>query len=142
MLLENIFVTMKMLQHRWTETKFVCRKIGVEKQQREKSDSDNKREFEGNGKFDRNSFTSPALHPPSFYPRLCHNSTSGDSAFQGLLVSLAALISAMNSQLFVFVQQNPGLFMTVYHEGNLTKSSPCYWVSQINDIHWQTWVKQ
>lgn len=24
----------------------------------------------------------------------------------------------------MFVQQNPGLFMTVYHEGNLTKSSP------------------
>lgn len=61
-----------------------------------------------------------------FYPRLCHNSASGNSAFQGLLLSLAGLISAMNSHLFVFVQQNPELFMTVYHEGNLTQS--CLWV--------------
>lgn len=38
-------------------------------------------------------------------------------------MSVAALISAMNRQLFMFVQQNPGLFMTVYHEGNLAKSS-------------------
>ncbi len=72
----------------------------------------------------------------------CHNSASGDSAFQGLLLSLAAFISAMNSQLFVFVQLNPGLFMTVYHGGNLAKSPPHYWVSQINDIQCQSWVKQ
>jgi len=60
------------------------------------------------------------LYIPShgFYLEPCHNFTSGDSAFQGLLPSLAALISAMNRQLFVFVQLNPGLFMTVYHGGD------------------------
>lgn len=52
--------------------------------------------------------------------------TSGDNAFKGLLVSLAALISAMNSQLFVFVQLNPVLFMTVYHGGSLAESPAHY----------------
>ncbi len=96
---------------------------------------------------ERGSYTGNSSHfSPSpghgFYLWLCHNSASGDSAFQGLLLSLAAFISAMNSQLFVFVQLNPGLFMTVYHGGNLAKSPPHYWVSQINDIQCQSWVKQ
>lgn len=87
-------------------------------------------------------YTSGPSPSRDFYPKPCHNSTSGDSAFQGLLLSLAALISSMNSQLFVFVQLNPGLFMTVYHGGNLAKSPPRYWVTQIIDIHCQSWVKQ
>lgn len=78
----------------------------------------------------------------AFDPKPCHSSMSGDRAFRGLLVSLAALISAMNSQLFVFVQLNPGLFMTVYHGGSLAKSPLHYWVSEINDILSQSSVKQ
>ena len=48
----------------------------------------------------------------------------------------------MNSHLFVFVQLNAELFMTVYHGWNPTKNSPHYRVSQINDIQHQTWDKQ
>lgn len=87
-------------------------------------------------------YTSSPSPSHGFHPESCHNFVSGDSAFQGLLVSLAALISAMNSQLFVFVQLNPGLFMTVYHGGSLCMGRPHYWVSKINDIHHQSWVKQ
>lgn len=71
-------------------------------------------------------YTSSPSPSHGFHPEPCHNSLSGDSAFQGLLVSLAALISAMNSQLFVFVQLNPVLFMTVYHGGSLSKGPPHY----------------
>lgn len=142
-LLENIVVMMKLWQRRWAEQWFVWRKIRLGREQKDEEwfrlNNNNNKNSQGLQEFVD---TPTASTSRGFYLRLCHNSTSGDSAFQGLLLSLAALISAMNSQLFVFVQQHPGLLMTVYHEGNLSKSSPCYWVSQINDIHWQTWVKQ
>lgn len=65
--------------------------------------------------FLRTSWPSPSS---PYYLWLYHNSTRGKSVFQGVLLSLAALMRAMNSQLFVFGQPDPWLFMTVYHEGN------------------------
>ena len=66
----------------------------------------------------KRAYTPSAPHPP-LLSTLSQAPTDGDSVFQVLLVSLAALISPMNSQLFLFVQLNPGIFMTVYHGGCL-----------------------
>lgn len=47
----------------------------------------------------------------------------------------------MNRPLFMFVQQNPGLFMTVYREAKLTERSPTpCWVSQLKGFE-QTFLK-
>lgn len=86
---------------------------------RDHRESDNQRGFQGKGEVLREFLHTHPWALSHSVPQLC----KGRQCISRLSVSLAALISAMNRQLFVFVQQNPGLFMTVYHEGNLAKGS-------------------
>lgn len=114
----SIFAMVQMSHRSWVK-KLVWRGIRCERPQRE-SDWDNQTGFQGKGEVLREFLHTHPWALPRSVPQLC----KGRQCISRLSVSLAALISAMNRQLFVFVQQNPGLFMTVYHEGNLAKSSP------------------
>lgn len=142
--LNQEYVPLVGMWHRRTEPWFVWGKLqGGEKRVRgERTLSAEKRRVEERQSLKEGEFLWECLNTSSRSARLGAVITlSGDSAFQGLLLFLAAIVRTKNSLLFVFVQLNRGFFMTVYH-GEETGEAPLdYWVSQINDAHGQSWVK-